>query len=257
MLQIPRVKKLDVGFSTTTKQWKEMFSSSRYWRAGAMYRYIAPVQAQSHHSVPNQSSNIMFMEVCFSKFSIRTPLHNSSVKSSMTGCYRAINYWSNSDFNTAIVIQSSNTYIQSSNTHIQQTGKISVHLYENLLWSQTVATRYQTWPYRPFCHLNRLQILVEIIEVRNLYSNHKGKLVLSVSKMQNDMLFKGKSHISICMETEETQAVMFQCEPKGQCLFELVDDSSKSFGTCSISVMELDSKLPTPKWLEFDSGILL
>lgn len=155
-------QKLDVGFSTTTKQWKEMFSSSRYWRAGAMYRYIAPVQGQSHHSNPNQSSNIMFME-----------------------------------------------------------------------------------------------ILVEIIEVRNLLSNHKGKLVLSVSKMQKDMLFKGKSHFSICKETEETQAIMFQCEPKGEFLFELVDDSSNSFGTCSMSVMELDWKLPTPKWLEFDSDMSL
>ncbi|PWA53562.1 glycine-rich domain-containing protein-like protein [Artemisia annua] len=155
-------QKLDVGFSTTTKQWKEMFSSSRYWRAGAMYRYIGPVQGQSHHSIPNQSSNIMFME-----------------------------------------------------------------------------------------------ILVEIIELRNLSSNHKGKLVLSVSKMQNDMLFKGKSYFSICKETEETQAVMFQCEPKGEFLFELVDDSSKSFGTCSISVLELDSKFPTPKWLEFDSDMSL
>ncbi|GJR62406.1 hypothetical protein Tco_1504568 [Tanacetum coccineum] len=161
-IQIETGQKLDVGFSTTTKQWKEMFSSSRYWRAGAMYRDVAPVQGQSHHSNPNQSSNIMFME-----------------------------------------------------------------------------------------------ILVEIIKVRNLSSNHKGKLVLSVSKMQNDMLFNGKSHFSICKDTEETQAVMFQCEPKGEFLFELVDDSTKSFGTCSISVLELDLKLPTPKWLEFDSGILI
>ncbi|GJX47344.1 glycine-rich domain-containing protein 1-like protein [Tanacetum coccineum] len=137
-------QKLDVGFSTTTKQWKEMFSSSRYWRAGAMYRDVAPVK-----------------------------------------------------------------------------------------------------------------ILVVIIEVRNLSNNHKGKLVLSVSKMQNDMLFNGKSHFSICKDTEETQAVMFQCEPKGEFLFELVDDSSKSFGTCSISVLELDLKLPTPKWLEFDSDMSL
>nr|GEX92914.1 hypothetical protein [Tanacetum cinerariifolium] len=152
-------QKLDVGFSTTTKQWKEMFSSSRYWRAGAMYRDVAPVQGQSNHSNTNQSSNIMFME-----------------------------------------------------------------------------------------------ILVEIIEVRNLSSDHKHKLVLSVSKTQNDMLFNGKSHFSICKDTEETQAVMFQCEPKGEFLFELVDDSSKSFGSCSISLLELDLKLPTLKWLEFNSG---
>lgn len=34
-------KKLDVGFSETTKQWEETFGS-RYWRAGGMYRGGAP-----------------------------------------------------------------------------------------------------------------------------------------------------------------------------------------------------------------------
>ncbi|KAK4585024.1 hypothetical protein RGQ29_022620 [Quercus rubra] len=34
-------KKLDVGFSVTTKQWEEAFGT-RYWRAGAMYRGTAP-----------------------------------------------------------------------------------------------------------------------------------------------------------------------------------------------------------------------
>lgn len=34
-------QKLDVGFSGTTKQWEDTFGS-RYWRAGAMYRGIAP-----------------------------------------------------------------------------------------------------------------------------------------------------------------------------------------------------------------------
>lgn len=34
-------KKLDVGFSGTTKQWEETFGT-RYWRAGAMYRGNAP-----------------------------------------------------------------------------------------------------------------------------------------------------------------------------------------------------------------------
>lgn len=33
--------KLDVGFSSTTKQWEDSFGS-RYWRAGAMYRGSAP-----------------------------------------------------------------------------------------------------------------------------------------------------------------------------------------------------------------------
>lgn len=34
-------KKLDTGFSGTTKQWEETFGT-RYWKAGAMYRGNAP-----------------------------------------------------------------------------------------------------------------------------------------------------------------------------------------------------------------------
>lgn len=34
-------KKLDVGFSGTTKRWEETFGT-RYWKAGAMYRGSAP-----------------------------------------------------------------------------------------------------------------------------------------------------------------------------------------------------------------------
>lgn len=57
-------QKLDVGFDRTTRQWKEMFSS-RYWRAGAMYRDMAHVQGPNHHSNPNQYSDILIVEVCF------------------------------------------------------------------------------------------------------------------------------------------------------------------------------------------------
>ncbi|EOY15545.1 Uncharacterized protein TCM_034564 [Theobroma cacao] len=39
-------KKLDNGFSETTKQWEDTFGS-RYWRAGAMYRGNAPSPLES------------------------------------------------------------------------------------------------------------------------------------------------------------------------------------------------------------------
>ncbi|KAI3751925.1 hypothetical protein L2E82_23019 [Cichorium intybus] len=162
-------EKLDVGFSRTTKQWKEVFSS-RYWRAGAMYRgvvpgprYVASLHGPTYPSNPIQSSKITLF----------------------------------------------------------------------------------------------VEILMEIIEVRNLSSNHKGNLVLYVSKQQHDMLFKGKSQLTISTATEETQALLFQCEPKGDLFFELIDDSSKSLGTCSLSLSKLDSKLATAKWLEFESGFPL
>ncbi|KAI3758416.1 hypothetical protein L6452_05977 [Arctium lappa] len=144
-------QKLDVGFTRTTKQWTHMFSS-RYWRAGAMYSDITPL---NHLNDSARSSVIMFVE-----------------------------------------------------------------------------------------------IMVEMIEVRNY---HKGNLVLSIKKKQNDMLFKGNNHFNICAKTEEPQAVIFQCEPNGDLFFQLMDGSSKSLGTCLISISELDSKLASPIWLKFES----
>ncbi|KAK1432293.1 hypothetical protein QVD17_09188 [Tagetes erecta] len=148
-------QKLDIGFSQTTKRWKEMFSS-RYWRAGAMY--MPHVRTQSHCINSSQSSEIMFVEV-----------------------------------------------------------------------------------------------MVEVIEMRSLPSKHIGNFVLSIGKKQQDMLLKDKQHLSICKESEETQAVLFMCEPKGVLLFDLLDGSSKSLGTCGISLSKLDSKLATPTWFTFES----
>ena len=45
-------KKLDVGFSETTKQWEETFGS-RYWRAGAMHRGSAPSPLTTTPYSPN------------------------------------------------------------------------------------------------------------------------------------------------------------------------------------------------------------
>ena len=58
-------QKLDVGFTTTTKQWAQMFPS-RYWRAGAMYTNMTPSNNLDNLA---QSFEVMFVEVCFSKLS--------------------------------------------------------------------------------------------------------------------------------------------------------------------------------------------
>ncbi|XP_024977761.1 glycine-rich domain-containing protein 1 isoform X1 [Cynara cardunculus var. scolymus] len=49
-------QKLDTGFSETTKQWEETFGS-RYWRAGAMYRGIAPSPITTTPCIPEIASN--------------------------------------------------------------------------------------------------------------------------------------------------------------------------------------------------------
>lgn len=51
-------KKLDTGFSGTTKQWEDTFGN-RYWRAGAMYRGSAP----SPLTTTPYQSNIMSKDV--------------------------------------------------------------------------------------------------------------------------------------------------------------------------------------------------
>ncbi|KAJ8544844.1 hypothetical protein K7X08_017427 [Anisodus acutangulus] len=48
-------KKLDTGFSRTTKQWEETYGS-RYWRAGAMYRGISPSPLRTYHYPSNPLS---------------------------------------------------------------------------------------------------------------------------------------------------------------------------------------------------------
>ncbi|KAJ0547139.1 putative Glycine-rich domain-containing protein [Helianthus annuus] len=102
------------------------------------------------------------------------------------------------------------------------------------------------------------EIMVEVTEIRSLSTKHKGNFVLSIAKKQHDMLFKDKQRLSICADIKETQAILFQCEPKGVLLFDLdLDDSSKSLGTCSISLSALDSKLVTPIWLEFETDMSL
>ncbi|KVI06777.1 hypothetical protein Ccrd_014867 [Cynara cardunculus var. scolymus] len=65
------------------------------------------------------------------------------------------------------------------------------------------------------------------------------------------MFVEGNNHFNIYNDTEEPQALIFHCEPHGDLLFELIDGSSKS---CLISLSELDPRLASPKWLEFETG---
>lgn len=55
-------RKLDVGFSETTKDWEDMFGS-RYWRAGAMYRGSVPSTAPSTTNPCNEKYTVQLMEV--------------------------------------------------------------------------------------------------------------------------------------------------------------------------------------------------
>lgn len=63
-------KKLDVGFSGTTKQWEETFGT-RYWKAGAMYRGNSPSPVSSNpyssymncENVPSSYENLQQIQL--------------------------------------------------------------------------------------------------------------------------------------------------------------------------------------------------
>ncbi|KAK9285971.1 hypothetical protein L1049_025173 [Liquidambar formosana] len=175
-------KKLDVGFSGTTKQWEETFGI-RYWRAGAMYRGSAP-----------------------------SPLTNIPGPS-------------------------------------------------NIVSKKVVAPNV--------CHkiiqlpeVKAVEVLLEIVGIRNLPEAHKGSLFVSFSKRQPDTFFNAKRRLSILSESGDKQVAFFQCEPAGELLFELISHSpsnlplskpSKPMGSTTFSLQEfLDpvTKLSVEKWLE-------
>lgn len=112
-----------------------------------------------------------------------------------------------------------------------------------------------------------LQVMLEIVDVRNLPSGHKGKLVVSFKKKQEDIVFNTKKQLRISSESQGKQVAVFHCESKGELVLELISHPSHSFrivrptkvlGKTSINMEDLQnvaSKLPIEKWLDLTSGI--
>ncbi|RWR77881.1 glycine-rich domain-containing protein 1 [Cinnamomum micranthum f. kanehirae] len=107
-----------------------------------------------------------------------------------------------------------------------------------------------------------VEVLLEIVGVRNLPVGHKGSLVVSVCKSQPDLLFKAERRLTVFSESGEKHVAAFRCEPAGELLFRLkshmpsnlsISRKAKTLGTTSISLQELsgpDSKLSIQKWFE-------
>ncbi|KAH0929645.1 hypothetical protein HID58_015372 [Brassica napus] len=108
-----------------------------------------------------------------------------------------------------------------------------------------------------------VEVLLEIIEVRNIPDGHKGKLSVVFSKTQPDSLFDAERRLTILSEAGEKQVAFFQCEPTGELRFQLVSTSPskipvsrepKSLGFASLSLEEFFSpaitQLSVEKWLE-------
>ncbi|KAG2696055.1 hypothetical protein I3760_07G041000 [Carya illinoinensis] len=175
-------KKLDTGFSGTTKQWEETFGR-RYWRAGAMYRGSTP-----------------------------SPVTTTPCLSYMIG--KEVD--ASNEFQKIIQL-----------------------------------------PQRKV-----VEVLLEIVGVRNLPEGHKGSLCVSFCKRQPDAIFNASQNLSILSESGKKQVCSFECEPTGELLFELISHSTsnlpikrapKVLGSTSLSLQDFlapISELSVEKWLE-------
>ncbi|GLT60559.1 hypothetical protein SLA2020_333210 [Shorea laevis] len=179
-------KKLDNGFSGTTKQWEETFGL-RYWRVGAMYRGNSP-----------------------------SPL----------------------PVNLGQLETESKTVVPSSNEYHN-----SIQLQRKMI----------------------VEIMLEIVGVRDLPHGHKGSLFATLHK-KGDTFFNIKRRLSIFSETRRKWVTLFQCEPAGELVFELMSHGpsalaiakhAKTLGTTIISLTDLVnpvSQLSVEKWFSLESG---
>ncbi|KAL6179275.1 hypothetical protein ACLB2K_050791 [Fragaria x ananassa] len=108
-----------------------------------------------------------------------------------------------------------------------------------------------------------VEVMLEIVAVRNFPTEHKGCLFVSISKKQPDLFFSTTRRIDISSDSTEKEIAVFQCQPTGELLFELMSCSSSVLpiskspillGTSAITLDDLFnplSKLQVEKWLEF------
>lgn len=107
-------------------------------------------------------------------------------------------------------------------------------------------------------YLTSMQVLLEIIGIKNLPSGQKGNLIVSFSKKSPDMFFGGSCTLSIFSECGEKQVAGFQCEPTGELVLALISKPAisgraKTIGTTSIplhDLMDPNSKLTVDKWFD-------
>ncbi|RZS01619.1 hypothetical protein BHM03_00031509 [Ensete ventricosum] len=124
----------------------------------------------------------------------------------------------------------------------------------------------ETIPYRSQNHLvlpQRMvvEVLLEILGIKNLPDGQHGDLFVSFSKKKPDMLFYG-GKLAIQSETGKRDSASFKCETTGELVLALMSKSdskidssmpARTIGTTSIALQDLmnpDSKLSIEKWFE-------
>ncbi|KAK7301075.1 hypothetical protein RJT34_11934 [Clitoria ternatea] len=112
-----------------------------------------------------------------------------------------------------------------------------------------------------------LEVMLEIVDVRNLPSRLRGNLVVSFNKKQQDIFFNIKKQLSISSGSRGKQVAVFQCESNGELVLELIlrpifnfqiVRPAKVLGKTSVNLEDLQniaSKLPIEKWLDLTSAL--
>nr|AWW15255.1 hypothetical protein [Leavenworthia alabamica] len=99
-----------------------------------------------------------------------------------------------------------------------------------------------------------IEVILEIVGVKNLPEAHKGNVFVVFSKTQPDSLFNAERRLTVLSEScGEKQVALFQCEPTGELCFQLMSSNSKSLGFTSLSLSEYlfpVTRLSVDKWLE-------
>ncbi|KAH9615627.1 hypothetical protein KSS87_011780 [Heliosperma pusillum] len=109
-----------------------------------------------------------------------------------------------------------------------------------------------------------VEVLLEFVDISNLSEPYKENLLIVFNKKTTDKFFKTKRSLSISSNCNDKQVALFQCEPNGEFLFELMYNSPsneskqklpKLIGSCSLSlekILSAQSELATNKWLPVD-----
>lgn len=96
--------------------------------------------------------------------------------------------------------------------------------------------------------------MIDIVGVKDLHQGLKGSLFVTINKKQPDIFLNKKRNISILCNTKEKQATVFQCEPRGDLVIELISYSPiKTLGTTSISLKDIVnsvSQLYAEEWFD-------
>lgn len=168
-------KKLDTGFSGTTKMWEDAYGF-RYWRAGAMHRGVVPALLEStpHLSIYNRTQLLGF----------HRPETSLPLKKTMV-----------------------------------------------------------------------VEVLLEIVGIKNLPASLKGNVFVTFSKKKPDVFLNGTCELTIFSETGKKRGAGFECEPVGDLVLAVMTKSepAETIGNISISLeerMDPNAELSLLEWFE-------